>query len=185
LVSADGSVTCQAAGAGTVTSVASGFGLTGGPVTGSGSLAADPAVLQQRVNGTCTGLQALQSIAQDGTATCLPPPGGSLIPQAEISDTPSVIQVDGVNIAFSCDEIAVELPEGVVIASDSRGANTSATGDGDIFPPIVVSNGPTLPVTGDFYILVDPPNYLKFSYAMAEDGGSCTGVLTGISSSAD
>lgn len=44
-VNADGTVACQAAGTGTVTSVTAGNGLTGGTITSSGTLAVDPAVV--------------------------------------------------------------------------------------------------------------------------------------------
>jgi hypothetical protein len=71
-VGQNGAVTCQPTGTGTVTSVGSGFGLTGGPITNSGSLAADPTVLQRRVGGDCTtaGSNAIQSVNQDGTVAC-------------------------------------------------------------------------------------------------------------------
>jgi hypothetical protein len=69
-INQDGSVDCQATGAGTVTSVGSGFGLTGGPITGTGSIAADPAVMQRRVTGTCGGNTAIQSIGVAGTVGC-------------------------------------------------------------------------------------------------------------------
>lgn len=55
---------------GTVTSVGSGFGLTGGPVTGSGTLSIDTAAVQQRVNGTCAGGTFMQGIAGDGSVQC-------------------------------------------------------------------------------------------------------------------
>ena len=69
-INEDGTVTCEQTGTGTVTSVGSGFGLTGGPITGSGSIAADPTVLQQRVSGTCGGSTAVQSVSQAGGVSC-------------------------------------------------------------------------------------------------------------------
>lgn len=81
-VNQDGSVTCAAdgAGTGTVTSVASGTGLTGGPITGSGTLSVAPGGIgavqindtqvQRRVSGSCGAGQYIQSVAQDGTVTC-------------------------------------------------------------------------------------------------------------------
>jgi hypothetical protein len=55
---------------GTVTSVGSGTGLTGGPITGSGTLSVDPTVVQNRVSGTCSGGTAIQTIGQDGSVGC-------------------------------------------------------------------------------------------------------------------
>jgi hypothetical protein len=69
-VAEDGSVACQPTGTGSVNSVDSGFGLTGGPITDTGTLAADPTVLQRRVSGTCTTNNAVKSVAQDGTVGC-------------------------------------------------------------------------------------------------------------------
>lgn len=69
-VAQDGSVGCKGTGTGTVTSVGSGFGLTGGPITGGGTIAADPTVLQQRVSGSCAGGGALTGVNQNGTVNC-------------------------------------------------------------------------------------------------------------------
>jgi hypothetical protein len=69
-INQDGSVDCQATGTGTVTSVGSGFGLTGGPITGSGTIAADPAVMQRRIVGECINNTAIQSIGGAGTVGC-------------------------------------------------------------------------------------------------------------------
>ncbi len=59
-------------GAGSVTSVASGFGLSGGPISSSGTLAVDPNIIQQRVSGNCTAVEALRGINADGTVSCGP-----------------------------------------------------------------------------------------------------------------
>jgi hypothetical protein len=57
---------------GSVTSVDTGFGLTGGPITSAGTIAADPSVLQGRVTGSCSGNEAAQAVAEDGTVSCTP-----------------------------------------------------------------------------------------------------------------
>lgn len=87
-VAVDGTVTCRAVGS--VTSVGSGAGLTGGPITGSGTLSiatggvssamiADGAVgavdvntsqLQLRVGGNCAVGSSIRAIAADGSVTC-------------------------------------------------------------------------------------------------------------------
>jgi hypothetical protein len=71
-VAQDGTVVCQPTGTGTVTSVGSGTGLSGGPITTSGTLSVNPAQVQSRVTGTCSGNNAVQSVAQAGTVVCQP-----------------------------------------------------------------------------------------------------------------
>jgi hypothetical protein len=61
---------CAGAATGTVTSVGTGTGLSGGPITTTGTIAADTAYLQRRVSGTCTLAHYITSIAADGTVTC-------------------------------------------------------------------------------------------------------------------
>jgi len=60
---------CGATG-GTVTSVTAGLGLVGGTITGSGTIAVNPAVVQSRVSGSCTVGSSIRAIAVDGTVTC-------------------------------------------------------------------------------------------------------------------
>ncbi|AVP97442.1 hypothetical protein C7S18_09640 [Ahniella affigens] len=93
----DGSVTCEAddAGTGTVTSIATGTGLTGGPITSSGTIAIanngvasaqifdgtitstdiNTASVQARVNGTCGSGSSISSISATGAVTCEPDDG--------------------------------------------------------------------------------------------------------------
>src|SRR5262245_7462732 len=49
VINADGSVVCQLG----VTSVSTGSGLTGGPITTTGTISVNPAQVQSRVTGTC------------------------------------------------------------------------------------------------------------------------------------
>ncbi len=90
-INADGTVTCEAAGGGgSVTSVGTGAGLTGGPITGSGTIAiasggvtsdhiANGSVLaadidanevQRRVAGSCPAGSAIRNIDSDGAVAC-------------------------------------------------------------------------------------------------------------------
>jgi hypothetical protein len=89
VVAQDGTVTCgtDATGTGTVTSIATGAGLTGGPITTSGTIAVAPGGIgaaqindtqvQRRVTGTCTGTNYLQQVNADGTVGCGPAPAAS------------------------------------------------------------------------------------------------------------
>ena len=56
--------------AGTVTSVGTGTGLTGGPITASGTIAVDTAQIQARVSGTCAVGSSIRTIAANGAVTC-------------------------------------------------------------------------------------------------------------------
>ena len=63
---------------GTVTQVGAGTGLSGGPITSSGTLSVDGAVVQMRVTGTCTGGQSVASINANGTVNCVAGGGGGV-----------------------------------------------------------------------------------------------------------
>ena len=62
--------TPAASSGGTVTSVTAGTGLTGGTITGSGTIGADTNVLQRRVVATCAVGSSIRAIADDGSVTC-------------------------------------------------------------------------------------------------------------------
>jgi hypothetical protein len=70
-VNQDGTVSCGSAGAGDITGVAAGNGLTGGGSAGDVALAIDPAITQARVTGTCPAGQAMSVINQNGSVTCI------------------------------------------------------------------------------------------------------------------
>ena len=65
-----------APGAGDITGVSAGAGLTGGGASGEVTLAINAAVVQNRVTGSCAAAAAVRTINEDGSVVCEPVPGG-------------------------------------------------------------------------------------------------------------
>jgi hypothetical protein len=105
-VAQNGTVSCKGTGTGTVTSVGAGSGLTGGPVTGSGTLAVDPTAVQQRVTGSCGQGQAITGVNADGTVNCVTVEVTEHSGYIQLNDNPSqnatILSFGGFRIRATC-----------------------------------------------------------------------------------
>lgn len=84
---ATGNATWQTALSGTSLSSGSGIILSPNPITTTGTISADTAVVQARVIGLCTVGQAITAVSADGTVTCASAGSiiGGLIPKTSIA----------------------------------------------------------------------------------------------------
>jgi len=152
---------CASAGTGTVTSVASGLGLKGGPITTSGSLTIDTTVVPQlggantfTGNQTVNGIFAASSSAfgVTGTATAT---SGLGIGVAGTAATPSGYGVEGINNAAS-GGVGVYGSSGAAAGYGVEGINTSGGGTGvygtagqfGVYGVATASSGSTVGVFG-------------------------------------
>jgi hypothetical protein len=186
VVNQDGTVTCQAVGAGTVTSVASGTGLTGGPITSTGTLSVatggitasllasnsvdsskivdgsialadvNATQIQARVSGSCTAGNAIRAIDSAGAVTCETAGGGGG--------------------GFTDDGTTVRL----TTSTDSVGLGTTSpaskfhivSGAATVFPPRAESPGGNSFTAGwDFYHGTTGKGYVGVPGPTANPGG--------------
>jgi len=140
-VNADGTVVCtaDANSGGTVTSIATGAGLTGGPISASGSIAIaaggvglaqiNTNEVQARVSSSCPLATYLRGINPDGSALCSDLPGVTTITTV---DNPANQVGQGTDIAIGLDGLPVisyfdEVAESLKVAKCANSACTAAT----------------------------------------------------------
>lgn len=194
-VNEDGTVNCVAVGTGTVTQVDAGTGLTGGPITGSGTISADTSVLQRRVTGSCPSGRAIEGIGADGTVSCstdLQPAGAVLTPdvtQIAVGTTRTLLQSSHISLVLDC--TTPGSAEMKVTTSAAGGANVVA--DSNSLGLVGGTLGPSSDFTvastasadrGDFNAAAFSPRAtLAGSYFVARtSSGQCQSQASGLSS---
>ncbi len=86
--------------AGGVTAVLAGAGLSGGGTSGSVTVQADFSAVQGRVEGACTGATSMQTIDEQGAATCTPAFTG--INNTECADDSGYLIIGNPQPEFGC-----------------------------------------------------------------------------------
>ncbi len=128
-------------GSGTVTSVATGTGLTGGPITGSGSISIanggvgsaqiNPAQVQARINGSCALGYYLRGVNADGSVLCTEISGANVFTAV---NAPGTVVGSGTSIAIGNDGLPVisfkNISAGTLVVA--KCANAACTGEATI-----------------------------------------------------
>ena len=147
VINADGSVVCEVDdnSGGTVTSVSTGSGLTGGPITTSGTLSiatggvtsahiadgtvgavdVNPAQVQLRVTGTCATGSAIRVVDQSGTVTCQSVGSGTV---TAVTASPPLASSGGTTPNISLPNVIIDTVLGnTAIGVEALLSNTTGT----------------------------------------------------------
>jgi hypothetical protein len=151
--------------AGSVAEVDTGFGLEGGPITDTGTIAVDPTAVQSRVTGECPTGQAVKAIAQDGTVTCQAAGGGGggggLPTTLAAGETETGTWSFALNQSDGADPFQIGSSDALVPISFSVPLSTQLAIDHTIFVPVFHFNDPTTAhcnATGDPNVSGDEPD---------------------------
>ncbi len=193
-INADGTVSCEAAGGGgSVTSVGTGAGLTGGPITGSGTIAIasggvtsdhiangsvaaadiDANEVQKRVAGTCPPGSAIRNIDGDGAVSCasIPVAGWALTGNAGTNPATNFIgTTDNQPLVLKANSAAA-----LTLSSASNSTNVlGGSSFNSISPGVrgtVVLGGGASPLSEPgFSLLRTEPNFATGNYAAVIGG---------------
>jgi Chaperone of endosialidase len=147
VINANGSVLCEVDdnSGGTVTSVSTGSGLTGGPITTSGTLSiatggvtsahiadgtvgavdVNPAQVQLRVTGTCATGSAIRVVDQSGTVTCQSVGSGTV---TTVTASPPLASSGGTTPNISLPNVIIDTVLGnTAIGVEALLSNTTGT----------------------------------------------------------
>ena len=149
-INLDGTVVCQSA----VTSVDTGSGLTGGPITTSGTISiapggvtsahiadgtvaavdVDSAQVQLRVTGTCTPGNAIQAVKENGTVSCQSVGGGAV---TAVTASAALVSSDGSTPNISLPNVSIGATNTAIgssaLLNNSTGDHNTASGAGALF----------------------------------------------------
>src|SRR2546430_2162294 len=155
VINADGSVVCEVDdnSGGTVTSVGTGSGLTGGPITTTGTISIAPGgvtsahitdgtvgavdvnsgQVQLRVTGTCTPDSAIQAVSADGAVTCQSVGRGTV---TAVTASAPLVSSGGTTPNISLPNVTIDATNtaiGVDALRSNTGAQNTASGVGALF----------------------------------------------------
>ena len=173
-IAVDGTVSCEnddvgtGGGGGTVTSVTAGAGLTGGTITGAGTISVDTSQIQRRVSNTCPAGSSIRSIAVDGTVICENDGLG-----ATMSDLSDHASTSGAHHSRYVDSEAVT----AIKAADGTGSTLDADLlDGlhasEVIASAVAQSAVATPISSLPYTITQPGSY----YVSANLDGSSGGI---------
>jgi predicted regulator of Ras-like GTPase activity (Roadblock/LC7/MglB family) len=187
---------------GTVTSVAAGTGMSGGTITGSGTLGIadggvdtaqlaagavgatqiDPAQVQARITGTCAIGEYFRGINVDGSVACEPMPG---VPRITAVDDPANVVGQFTSIAIGADGLPVisyydATADALIVARCSNaaciGAATVTTVDD---PANNVGEHTSIVIGADGLPVISYRDSTAFALKVAKCGNAaCTGAAT-------
>lgn len=190
-VNADGTVVCGnfAGNAGTVTSIATGAGLTGGPITANGTISVapggigaaeiNPAQVQRRVGGVCSGNSYVRQINADGTVVCgaAPPGGWSLSGNAGTNPSTNFIgTTDAQALVVRSDNQRVGQFASIALTGPAGGYTANVllgSPHNDIRPGVrgaTISGGGVLAGDSDPDLVLESPNVVADNYGTVGGG---------------
>lgn len=176
-------VTLPTPAGGTVTSIATGTGLEGGPITTSGTIAVDFSIVQPRITNGCPVGSSIRSINGNGVATCQNVGNATL--SVPLPNTTTTIQAVGsdygkfASLAISGDGLPfVAFYRGSVMSLLKCG-NPECNANNDVMDievaiPITAQNAITIGADGIPVIVYQGGNGLKLARCQLL---ACTGVF--------